>query len=90
VTTAATRPAIPSEPVGFLVGGDRITASFRVFHEHVDPATGQPSQFVTRSLEVSGWTVGLSDRSITTRGCLAWLSTPTSARAPAQLGGPDR
>jgi acyl-CoA reductase-like NAD-dependent aldehyde dehydrogenase len=39
-TLAATAPG---EPVGFLVGGDRITTSSGAFHDHIYPATGQPN-----------------------------------------------
>jgi aldehyde dehydrogenase (NAD+) len=35
--------AAPGEPVGLLVGGDRITTSSGAFHDHIYPATGQPN-----------------------------------------------
>ena len=42
MTIAETLPAAtPGEPVGLLVGGDRITNSSGAFHQHIDPATGR-------------------------------------------------
>ena len=34
-------PAAPGDPVGFLVGGDRIIKSSGALHDHIYPATGQ-------------------------------------------------
>ncbi len=34
-------PAAPGDPVGLLVGGDRITSSSGALHDHIYPATGQ-------------------------------------------------
>jgi acyl-CoA reductase-like NAD-dependent aldehyde dehydrogenase len=39
-------PAAPGDPVGLLVGGDRITASSGALHDHIYPATGQPNATV--------------------------------------------
>lgn len=36
-------PGVPGDPVGLLVGGDRITTSSGAAHEHIYPATGQPN-----------------------------------------------
>ena len=44
MTIAETLPAAtPGEPVGLLVGGDRITNSSGAFHDHIYPATGRPN-----------------------------------------------
>ncbi len=44
MTAAETvRPTAPGDPVGLLVGGDRITASSGALHEHIYPADGQPN-----------------------------------------------
>ena len=42
--TAATMT--PTEPVGLVVGGDRITTSSVPNHEHIYPATGQPNAII--------------------------------------------
>src|SRR5947209_6119546 len=39
-------PAALGDPVGLLVGGDRITTSSGAFHDHIYPATGQPNATV--------------------------------------------
>ena len=36
----------PTEPVGLVVGGDRITTSSVPHHEHIYPATGQPNAII--------------------------------------------
>ena len=44
MTIAETSPAAaPGEPVGLLVGGDRITTSSGALHDHIYPATGRPN-----------------------------------------------
>lgn len=42
-----TLPMALGEPVGLLVGGDRITAAAESWHSHVYPATGRPNATVT-------------------------------------------
>ncbi|HEY5844323.1 MAG TPA: aldehyde dehydrogenase family protein [Mycobacterium sp.] len=39
-------PGSASEPIGLLVGGDRITASSGSTHQHIYPATGEPNTSV--------------------------------------------
>jgi aldehyde dehydrogenase (NAD+) len=39
-------PFAPGEPIGLLVGGDRITTSSGASHEHIYPATGQQNATV--------------------------------------------
>ncbi|UNB54758.1 aldehyde dehydrogenase family protein [Mycolicibacterium sp. YH-1] len=41
--SAAVLPATLDEPVGLLVGGDRITATSGGYHRHIFPATGLPN-----------------------------------------------
>ncbi|MGK2865273.1 MAG: aldehyde dehydrogenase family protein [Mycobacterium sp.] len=46
MTSVTTLPVALDEPVGLLVGGDRITSSGSS-HQHIYPATGQPNATVT-------------------------------------------
>lgn len=42
----AGRSRIPEEPIGILIGGDRITATSGALHSHIFPATGRPNATV--------------------------------------------